>query len=174
MGTRSYIVRGKGSEASWMSCSHGAGRRHSRTRAKKLFTTTDLSAQMAARCGSPIGPMHWWTRSRPPTRHRPGHGRPGRPGSRFCTPCTRSSTTRGPEQDDRLGWLRRELGRRSALSGHWPGGCDEAAVGDPSVATTPSGLGIGDVSTGGLLRPATTRRGLDVLVKALVNIEPLT
>jgi tRNA-splicing ligase RtcB len=49
MGTRSYIIRGKGSEASWMSCSHGAGRRHSRTRAKKLFTATDLSAQMAGK-----------------------------------------------------------------------------------------------------------------------------
>jgi tRNA-splicing ligase RtcB len=49
MGTRSYIVRGKGSEASWMSCSHGAGRRHSRTQAKKLFTTADLAAQMAGK-----------------------------------------------------------------------------------------------------------------------------
>jgi tRNA-splicing ligase RtcB len=46
MGTRSYIVRGKGSEASWMSCSHGAGRRHSRTKAKRLFTTADLARQM--------------------------------------------------------------------------------------------------------------------------------
>jgi tRNA-splicing ligase RtcB len=46
MGTRSYIVRGKGSAASWNSCSHGAGRRHSRTQAKKLFTTDDLARQM--------------------------------------------------------------------------------------------------------------------------------
>ena len=46
MGTRSYIVAGKGNEVSWMSCSHGAGRRHSRTKAKKLFTTTDLAQQM--------------------------------------------------------------------------------------------------------------------------------
>jgi tRNA-splicing ligase RtcB len=46
MGTRSYIVRGKGNEASWTSCSHGAGRRHSRTQAKKLFTAADLEAQM--------------------------------------------------------------------------------------------------------------------------------
>jgi len=46
MGTRSYIVRGKGNEASWMSCSHGAGRRHSRTKAKKLYTTADLAEQM--------------------------------------------------------------------------------------------------------------------------------
>ena len=46
MGTRSYIVRGKGSAASWKSCSHGAGRRHSRTQAKKLFTKADLTEQM--------------------------------------------------------------------------------------------------------------------------------
>src|SRR5581483_483683 len=46
MGTRSYIVRGKGNETSWTSCSHGAGRRHSRTQAKKLFTTADLARQM--------------------------------------------------------------------------------------------------------------------------------
>ena len=49
MGTRSYIVAGKGNPASWMSCSHGAGRRHSRTQAKKLFTTTDLARQMAGK-----------------------------------------------------------------------------------------------------------------------------
>jgi tRNA-splicing ligase RtcB len=49
MGTRSYIVSGKGNEASWTSCSHGAGRRHSRTQAKKLFTTDDLAAQMAGK-----------------------------------------------------------------------------------------------------------------------------
>ena len=49
MGTRSYIVRGKGNPASWMSCSHGAGRRLSRTKAKKMFTTADLHAQMAGK-----------------------------------------------------------------------------------------------------------------------------
>lgn len=46
MGTRSYIVRGRGNPASWASCSHGAGRRHSRTKAKKLFSVDDLAAQM--------------------------------------------------------------------------------------------------------------------------------
>jgi tRNA-splicing ligase RtcB len=46
MGTRSYIVRGKGNPASWTSCSHGAGRRHSRTKAKKLFNSDDLAEQM--------------------------------------------------------------------------------------------------------------------------------
>jgi tRNA-splicing ligase RtcB len=49
MGTRSYIVAGKGNAASWRSCSHGAGRRHSRTRAKKLFTEADLAEQMAGK-----------------------------------------------------------------------------------------------------------------------------
>jgi tRNA-splicing ligase RtcB len=49
MGTRSYIVAGKGNAASWMSCAHGAGRRHSRTQAKKLFTADDLATQMAGK-----------------------------------------------------------------------------------------------------------------------------
>src|SRR5438128_5499093 len=46
MGTRSYIVAGKGSAASWKSCSHGAGRRYSRTKARKLFSPADLAEQM--------------------------------------------------------------------------------------------------------------------------------
>lgn len=46
MGTRTYIVAGKGNEASWTSCAHGAGRRHSRTQARKLFSPDDLAAQM--------------------------------------------------------------------------------------------------------------------------------
>jgi tRNA-splicing ligase RtcB len=46
MGTSTYIVAGKGNPASWMSCAHGAGRRHSRTQAKKLWTAADLTAQM--------------------------------------------------------------------------------------------------------------------------------
>ncbi len=49
MGTRSYIVGGKGNPASWNSCAHGAGRRHSRTQAKKLFTRADLARQMAGK-----------------------------------------------------------------------------------------------------------------------------
>ena len=46
MGTRSYIVKGKGSALSYNSCSHGAGRRYSRTKAKATFTVDDLNAQM--------------------------------------------------------------------------------------------------------------------------------
>jgi len=49
MGTRSYIVAGKGNRDSWLSSSHGAGRRHSRTQAKKLFTADDLATQMAGK-----------------------------------------------------------------------------------------------------------------------------
>ena len=44
MGTRSYIVRGKGESESFTSCSHGAGRRMSRTEAKKSFTIADHEA----------------------------------------------------------------------------------------------------------------------------------
>jgi tRNA-splicing ligase RtcB len=45
MGARSYIVRGKGNPESFDSCAHGAGRRMSRTQAKKEFTTADLAQQ---------------------------------------------------------------------------------------------------------------------------------
>ncbi len=41
MGARSYIVRGLGNEDSFTSCSHGAGRVMSRTKAKKTFTIDD-------------------------------------------------------------------------------------------------------------------------------------
>lgn len=41
MGARSYIVRGLGNPESFESCSHGAGRVMSRTKAKKLFTVQD-------------------------------------------------------------------------------------------------------------------------------------
>lgn len=45
MGTRSYIVRGKGNPESFCSASHGAGRRMSRGQAKRTFTLEDLAAQ---------------------------------------------------------------------------------------------------------------------------------
>lgn len=41
MGTRSYIVRGKGNPESFNSCSHGAGRAMSRGEAKKKFSLED-------------------------------------------------------------------------------------------------------------------------------------
>ena len=45
MGARSFIVRGLGNEASFCSCSHGAGRRMSRTEAKRRFSRQDLERQ---------------------------------------------------------------------------------------------------------------------------------
>lgn len=45
MGSRSYIVRGKGNPESFCSCSHGAGRKLSRAKAKSQFTVEDLRKQ---------------------------------------------------------------------------------------------------------------------------------
>jgi tRNA-splicing ligase RtcB (3'-phosphate/5'-hydroxy nucleic acid ligase) len=45
MGTGSYVVRGLGNEASYCSASHGAGRKMSRSKAKKTFSVADLAAQ---------------------------------------------------------------------------------------------------------------------------------
>jgi len=47
MGTRSFIVRGKGNAASYRSCSHGAGRRMSRSEARRRFTRADVVEQTA-------------------------------------------------------------------------------------------------------------------------------
>jgi len=47
MGARSYIVRGLGNPESFESCSHGAGRRMSRTEARKRFTVADHIAATA-------------------------------------------------------------------------------------------------------------------------------
>lgn len=41
MGAKSFIVRGKGNAESFCSCSHGAGRKMSRTAAKKAFSLED-------------------------------------------------------------------------------------------------------------------------------------
>ncbi|MFC9290152.1 RtcB family protein, partial [Streptomyces sp. NPDC057052] len=45
MGTGSYIVKGLGNEKAFNSASHGAGRRMSRSAAKRRFTTKDLEEQ---------------------------------------------------------------------------------------------------------------------------------
>lgn len=45
MGAKSFIIRGLGNAQSFNSCSHGAGRRMSRTAAKKKFTREDLERQ---------------------------------------------------------------------------------------------------------------------------------
>jgi tRNA-splicing ligase RtcB len=46
MGTRSYIVTGLENPVAFHSAPHGAGRRYSRTQARKLFTMTDLDQAM--------------------------------------------------------------------------------------------------------------------------------
>jgi tRNA-splicing ligase RtcB len=56
MGTRSFIVRGKGNPESFNSCSHGAGRRMSRTKARATFTVEDLAKQTeGVECRKDIG-----------------------------------------------------------------------------------------------------------------------
>lgn len=45
MGAKSFIVRGKGNQDSFCSCSHGAGRMLSRTEAKKRYTVADQIEQ---------------------------------------------------------------------------------------------------------------------------------
>jgi tRNA-splicing ligase RtcB len=47
MGTGSYIVKGLGNEKSFNSASHGAGRRMSRSAAKRRFSAADLERQTA-------------------------------------------------------------------------------------------------------------------------------
>jgi tRNA-splicing ligase RtcB len=46
MGTASYVVRGKGNPVALHSSPHGAGREHSRTAARKLFTREQLRERM--------------------------------------------------------------------------------------------------------------------------------
>ena len=47
MGTRSYVVKGKGNPNSFCSAPHGAGRRMSRKKAKQSFTMEDFDRSMA-------------------------------------------------------------------------------------------------------------------------------
>ncbi len=47
MGARSYVVRGKGNQASFNTAPHGAGRRLSRNRARQSFTMDDFDRDMA-------------------------------------------------------------------------------------------------------------------------------
>ncbi|MFI6909136.1 RtcB family protein [Nonomuraea sp. NPDC050394] len=49
MGTQSYIVRGRGNPESYNSCSHGAGRRMSRTKAKRELSAASLTQAMSGR-----------------------------------------------------------------------------------------------------------------------------
>jgi tRNA-splicing ligase RtcB len=45
MGSKSYIVKGRGNSDAYCSCSHGAGRRMSRGAAKRMFKQEDLAQQ---------------------------------------------------------------------------------------------------------------------------------
>jgi tRNA-splicing ligase RtcB len=47
MGTRSYVVTGKGNRLALNSSPHGAGRQYSRSKARKRYTIDDLEAAMA-------------------------------------------------------------------------------------------------------------------------------
>ena len=46
MGTRSYIIEGRGNPDSYNSCAHGAGRRMSRGAARRQFTAEDITVAM--------------------------------------------------------------------------------------------------------------------------------
>jgi tRNA-splicing ligase RtcB len=51
MGTKSYVVRGLGNEDSFMSCSHGAGRKMSRTKAKQTISVKEhIEATKGVEC----------------------------------------------------------------------------------------------------------------------------
>lgn len=51
MGTKSYIVKGLGNEMSFCSCSHGAGRKMSRTKAREVFSLEDhITATKGVEC----------------------------------------------------------------------------------------------------------------------------
>jgi tRNA-splicing ligase RtcB len=49
MGQKSFVVRGLGNPLSYESCSHGAGRVLSRSKARKTLSVEDLESQMAGR-----------------------------------------------------------------------------------------------------------------------------
>ena len=56
MGARSFIVRGLGNEESFCSCSHGAGRVMSRTKAKKIVSLDEhISALEGVECRKDVG-----------------------------------------------------------------------------------------------------------------------
>lgn len=46
MGVGSFIVKGRGNADSWQSCSHGAGRKMSRNKAKEIVTQKEFENAM--------------------------------------------------------------------------------------------------------------------------------
>ena len=66
MGQRSFIVRGKGEPQSYCSCSHGAGRRMSRT---KLGIPSPWKIWFSRPKGLSVARTRWfWMKSHPPIR----------------------------------------------------------------------------------------------------------
>ena len=56
MGAKSFIVRGRGHADAYCSCSHGAGRKMSRNKARGMFSAVDLIAQTdGVECRKDIG-----------------------------------------------------------------------------------------------------------------------
>jgi len=90
MGTRSYIVRGKGNAESFCSCSHGAGRAMSRGEAKRRFTLEDhAKATAGIECRKDEDVIDETPMARWPTRTSTPSW-PRRPTwSTWCTCCAR-------------------------------------------------------------------------------------
>ena len=51
-GAGSFVTRGRGNASSWSSCSHGAGRKMSRTKAKEHITQVACSPATVTLCSS--------------------------------------------------------------------------------------------------------------------------
>ena len=93
MGAASYVVTGKGNRLALNSSPHGAGRNHSRSAAKRLFTRDDLDARME---GIAWGDSDAFLDEHPEAYKPidPVMARRGRPGRASTTPFARSSTSR--------------------------------------------------------------------------------
>ena len=56
MGAKSFIVRGRGHADAYCSCSHGAGRKMSRNKARGMYSAVDLIAQTdGVECRKDVG-----------------------------------------------------------------------------------------------------------------------
>jgi len=90
MGTASYVVEGKGNIQSLHSAPHGAGRRYSRTEARRRFTVEDLASRMTGIVYRPGAAGSGAVRS--PSTSAPASATPG----------TRSRTRRGSTGPSRV------------------------------------------------------------------------
>ena len=96
MGTRSYVVTGKGNRLSLNSSPHGAGREYSRNAARKAFSRAELTPPCRASSGG--GPAPSWMRSRRLTKISTLSWTTPRTWSRCGTRCARSSTSRATDR----------------------------------------------------------------------------